>query len=230
MSDAENNKPEENKSVDKPRKLTAAEQKRVDAFAVTEAKLKEQGYTRKDITISITKANIIGPLLVLPIMVVFCILFYVINGLAPLKALKESNSYWTFIFLILACLSMIPLAVIHELIHGLCWGVFAKNHMKDIEYGFIVQQITPYCYCRSPLSKGAYIFGSMMPMTILGGGLCIVGIMIANPIVMVVGLIQLVGGAGDILITSMLIRYNGKGKDSILMDHPTDCGLIVFEK
>ena len=47
---------------------------------------------------------------------------------------------------------------------------------------------------------------------------------------MVTGLLQVMGGSGDILVSSMLLRYNTKGKDIVLMDHPTDCGLVIFEK
>ena len=212
------------------RTLTEAEQKRVDAFKVTEDRLTAEGYVRKDLTISIEKANLVGPLLILPIMVVVCIVFFLIHGLDPVKGLWDSSSIFTGVLIILAGLSMIPLAIVHEGIHGVCWGIFAGNHMKDIEYGFIKEKITPYCYCQSPLSKGAYIFGSMMPMTVLGLLVCILAIFTASPIVMFIGLMQLMGGAGDILITCMLIKYKTKGKDAILMDHPTECGLIVFEK
>ena len=38
------------------------------------------------------------------------------------------------------------------------------------------------------------------------------------------------GGAGDILISSMLLFYKTNGKDVILIDHPTKIGLVVFEK
>ena len=215
---------------DPSRKLTDAEKKRLEVFKVTEGKLKQKGYVRKDLTISIAKANIVGPLLVLPFIVLFCGLFLMIHGLEPVKELYHSSRLWTGISLILAVVSMIPLAVIHELIHGITWSIKAENHMKDIEYGFIKEMLTPYCYCRSPQSKGMYIIGSMMPMTILGAVVCVFGIIFASPVIMLVGCLQLLGGAGDILITAMLIRYKTKGKDTVLMDHPTDCGLVAFEK
>ncbi len=212
------------------RTLTEAEQKRVDAFNVTEEKLTGQGYVRKDLTISVEKANLVGPLLVLPIIAVVIVVFALLHGVTPFVDFWKNSSILTAVAVILASLSLVPLAVVHEGIHGVCWSIFARNHMKDIEYGFIKEKITPYCYCRSPLSKGAYIFGSMMPMTILGLLVCILGIIIASPITMFIGVLQLLGGSGDILITFMLLRYNAKGKDAILMDHPTECGLIVFEK
>ena len=212
------------------RQLTGKEKQRLEKFKVTEEELKSKGYVRKDLTTSLTKANVVGLLLVLPIMAVLCIVFLVLHGVAPLQNLIETDDLWTGLSLMFAGLSMIPLAVVHELIHGLTWGIGARNHMKDIEYGFIKEMLTPYCYCRSPLSKGMYLIGSLMPMTLLGTVVCIFGIIFASPALMVTGLLQVMGGSGDILVSSMLLRYNTKGKDIVLMDHPTDCGLVIFEK
>lgn len=207
------------------RKLTPAEQKRVEAFDITEAKLKQDGYKRKDLTVSLVTANFVGPLLILPFIVIFVAVFSSLYGMEPFYAELGKP-----VILVLAVLAFIPLAPVHELIHGLFWSINAEHHWKDIEFGFMAAQLTPYCYCRSPLSKGSYILGSLMPMTILGALICILAIIIVSPSVLFIGLLQLLGGAGDILISFMLIRYKTKGKDVVLMDHPTDCGLIVFEK
>jgi len=217
-------------SDNQTRQLTGKEKERAEIFAATEARLKEDGYTRKDLTISITKANFVGLLLVLPVMAILCAVFFLINGFGPVTSLFKSVNVTTGIWLIVSGLSMVPLAVVHEGIHGISWGLFAKEHMKDIEYGFIKEMLTPYCYCRSPLNKGQYIFGSMMPMTLLGIVVCVSGIIFANVFLMIIGLLQVLGGSGDILITSMLLRYKTKGKDIVLQDHPTECGLIIFEK
>ena len=215
---------------EKNRPLSEQEQKRVAAFARIEDKMKGKGYVRKDLTITIQKANVVGPLLVLPFMIAVCAAFVLIRGTEPITSMIHGKKLIDGILLIAAGISMIPLAVVHEFIHGLSWGIFAENHMKDIEYGFIKELITPYCYCRAPLSKGQYIFGSMMPMTILGLGLSVLGIVFSSPALMIAGLLQLLGGSGDILITSMLLRYKTEGKDFVIMDHPTECGLVVFEK
>ena len=210
----------------KERKLTDKEAKRLEKFEAISASLTDQGYVRNDLIISILKANVVGPLLTLPFMAALVIVFFVIHGKAPVTAMLDSNGWG----LILAGLSSIPLAVVHECIHGLSWSISAKNHLKDIEFGFIASNLTPYCYCASPLSKGMYLFGSMMPMTVLGIVLGIVGIIIASPEVVIAALIQCLGGSGDILISAMLLKYRTKGKDIVLMDHPTECGLVVFER
>ena len=42
------------------RELTEKEKQRLVKFAATEEELKKKGYTRKDLTVSLTKANIVG--------------------------------------------------------------------------------------------------------------------------------------------------------------------------
>ena len=217
-------------SDNQQRKLTAKEQERAVLFEATSKRLKDEGYTRKDLTISIAKANYVGFLLVLPIIAVFVAVFLILYGIEPVRTVFKDGGVLTGVWLILSGLSMFPLAIVHEGIHGISWGLFAQNKMKDIEYGFIKEMLTPYCYCRSPLTKVQYIFGSMMPMTILGVIVCILGIVFANIFLMIIGLLQVLGGSGDILITSMLLRYKSPNKDRVLMDHPTECGLIIFEK
>ena len=70
----------------------------------------------------------------------------------------------------------------------------------------------------------------MMPMTILGIVLGIISIFIGSWVVLAIAVLQIIGGSGDILITSMLLRYDTRNKDVILIDHPTKIGLVAFEK
>ena len=69
-----------------------------------------------------------------------------------------------------------------------------------------------------------------MPMMTLGVLLGIISIFTGSLIVLAIAALQTMGGAGDILVSSMLMLYKTSGKDVVLMDHPNECGLIVFEK
>ena len=101
-------------------KLTEKEKQRLAAFAVTEEDLKKRGYARKDLTISLTKANVVGLLLVLPIIAVLCIVFLVVNGFTPITDIIEAVDAWAGIKIVLAGISRVPRALVHEVIHGLC--------------------------------------------------------------------------------------------------------------
>ena len=189
--------------------LTEAEIKRQAAFDEKEKKLLEKGYERKDIQISVLTANF---------------------GMFDFHKVLDENPvlYFAGIGGILA--ASIVLTVVHEKIHGWFWTIGAENGKKDIEFGFQKETFTPYCTCTSPLTKSMYILGSMMPMTILGVVLGIVSIFVGSFILLAISVIQIIGGAGDIIITAMLLFHKTKGKDVVLLDHPTKIGLVAFEK
>lgn len=212
------------------RQLTEAESRRNEAFKLKSEELIGRGFVRKDLTITIMKANVVGVLLTLPFMALVVLAYYLRNGDFGINQLFEVEPLQYFIGLAIFFVSYLVLICFHEGIHGLCWGFGAEHGFKDIEFGFIKKNLTPYCTCSSPLSKPRYIFGSLMPMTVLGLGISIVGVFIANPLILCIGLIQILGGAGDILISCMLIFHNTRGKEAVLLDHPTECGLVVFEK
>ncbi|MBO4604680.1 MAG: DUF3267 domain-containing protein [Clostridiales bacterium] len=211
-------------------KLTEAEKKRQAAFDLKEKELLAKGYERHDLTITLLKANIIGVLLTLPFIAAFTAAYYFWNGGMGIRSLLNDSPVMYFVSLVIVFLSMIPLAVIHEFIHGSSWALGAENGTKDMEYGFQKETLTPYCYCRSPLTKPMYIFGSLMPMMTLGVLVGIISVFAGNLVIWAIAVLQTMGGAGDILVSAMLICYKTKGKDVVLLDHPNECGLVVFEK
>lgn len=210
--------------------LTEAEIKRQELFDENEKKLLAKGYKRHDLLISVLKANFVGILLTLPFVAAMIIGFLLKNGIPDIDSLMKDRSVMYFVMLGVIVVANLVLAVVHEKIHGWIWSIGAENGSKDIEFGFQKENLTPYCTCKSPLSKSIYILGSMMPMTILGIVLGIVSVFIGNVALLAIAAIQTIGGAGDILISCMLLLYKTKGKDVILIDHPTKIGLVVFEK
>ena len=58
------------------RKLSAAEQRRAEAFEALAAKLEEEGYTRKEKTVGIVKANVISLVAMIPVFAIGFFLFF----------------------------------------------------------------------------------------------------------------------------------------------------------
>ena len=210
--------------------LTPAEIKRQELFDQKEKEILAKGYKRKDIITTVLKANFVGILLTLPFVLLIVGGFILRNGFFDIDKTMEENPVMYFVKLIIIMVASVLLAVVHEKIHGWFWTIGAENGAKDIEFGFQKETFTPYCTCKSPLSKKIYILGSMMPMTILGVVLGIVSIFVGSWVVLAIAALQIIGGSGDILITSMLLRYDTKNKEVILIDHPTKIGLVAFEK
>lgn len=233
---AKSSKKAPKKSKEKPARnsdghvLTEAEIKRQKVFEEKEQKILAQGYKREDILISVLTANFVGILLTLPFIAAFTAGFLIRNGIPNIDEIMNTRPVMYFVGLGVAFISAIPLAVLHEKIHGWFWTIGAENGAKDIEFGFMKETLTPYCTCTSPLSKPIYILGSMMPMTILGILAGIVSIFTGSLVLLIIAALQTIGGAGDILISAMLLFRKTKGKDVILMDHPTKIGLVAFER
>lgn len=211
-------------------KLTEAEMRRDKALSVREAALFDEGYTRKDLTISIEKANTIGLLATLPAVAAIIIVFYAVNHRFGIQSLLDDHPALYFVYLLIFIVSFVVLAVVHEGIHGLVWGLGAEDRFKSIEFGFIKEKLTPYCTCASPLSKPRYILGSLMPMTVLGIGIGVLAIITGHPLLLAISAVQTVGGAGDLLISMMLITHKSDAKETIILDHPTEVGLILYER
>lgn len=203
------------------RELTEKEKKRTELFKETTAKMQDKGYSVKPITIGVVEANVMAVIVMLPLVAVVAAVYYLAGGSFYFP------DYWEFMFVFLLGVVSMP---VHEFIHGITWGLFAENHMKDIEYGFIVQMLTPYCTCLAPLKKNQYIIGSMMPTLVLGVLIAVVGILTNSFWVILLSVFNIWGGGGDFNIIIRLLRYNTKGKDVIFIDHPTEVGLVAFEK
>ncbi|MBQ0065428.1 MAG: DUF3267 domain-containing protein [Firmicutes bacterium] len=199
------------------RKLTEKEKIRTEKIQKILDQKAEEGYARKDLTISISLANIMAIVLGLPFCALFFILFISQNTI-------DKNTH----FLLLA-ISFVVFTIVHELIHGFFWGICVPHKFKSIEFGFIVEMLTPYCTCLEPLKKNQYIIGSIMPGLLLGFVPSLVSVWTGSFDLLLFGLIMIIGAGGDFTILLKLLSYKGK-ENTIYLDHPTECGLIVLEK
>ena len=207
---------------EKSRELTPAEEKRLLRFEELSDRLIGQGYRRVELTVSIVKANISAVVLLIPLLIAGGGLFFLRNqsmsgGLGKMNPLLFAALFFAMI-------------VVHELIHGLSWSLFAENHWKDIEFGFMKQYLTPYCTCGVPLKKGSYIFGALTPLVLLGILPMIAGILTNSLGLLLLGVIMADAAAGDILIVWKILRYRSEAGTIVYIDHPTQAGGVIFEK
>lgn len=202
------------------KKLSEAEQKRLERFERISEDMRRQGCARRDLTIDIGKANVFSVILLIALFIIGCGLYYLVH-----RRLDFSN-FNLYIFIVV----LTVLIVVHELIHGLCWSFFTPNHFKDIEFGILRSSFTPYCACLVPLKKGPYIFGTAMPLIVLGILPMLFGIIAGHPGALFMGCIMAASAAGDILIIHRLLTFKSGAKEIVYMDHPTEAGGVVFER
>ena len=207
---------------EKSRKLTDTEQKRLARFESLSAELAGQGYTRTELTIGIVRANVFAVFLLIPLAIIGVGLFYMRH-----KTLAAGFGAGTLLWFVII---FAALFVIHELIHGACWAIFAEHHFRDIEFGIMRQYLTPYCTCGVPLRKGPYILGALMPLILLGVIPMIAGILIGSMPVLLIGILMADSAAGDIMVVWNILKYRSRAKNIVYIDHPTQAGGVIFEK
>lgn len=202
------------------RKLTKDELKRKELFEAVISEYEDNGYTKREGVISELKVNIGALIIATPVAVVPAILYLIIN---------RGKGFVSFNPLIVL-LFYFGLIVVHELIHGIFFALFSKNGFKSVGFGFILEYLTPYCSCKEPLSKTKYIIALLMPTIVLGIIPAIVAALIGSPVWLIIGILLIYGGGGDMMIFAMLVSDRSDKKSKLVLDHAYKIGYVVLEK
>ncbi len=206
----------------KERKLTEKERVRLERFNEMAASMEAQGYRKTMLTVSIVWANVFAVILLIAVAAIGITLYFLKQG--------EIFGRLTILQTVILFLVFLALIVLHELIHGIGWSLSTKNGFKDIEFGVMLDSLTPYCTCSQPLGKGQYILGAVLPLVTLGILPMIAGILIGSFYTLMIGVMMTASAAGDILIILKILRYKSKAKDVVYIDHPTEAGGVIFER
>ena len=204
------------------RKLTEKELKRKEQFDILRAEMKKNGYKEKALTIGILQANVEAIIIMLPFVVAAAMIYFHVNS----SGVQEIS----LSFSILLVPILLVMIVLHELIHGLVWGCFAKNHFHSIEFGVIWKALTPYCTCSEPMKRWQYILGGAMPTLVLGAGTAAMAVVTNQLLLFFVAELMIFSGGGDFLIILKILLYRSGRKETVYYDHPYECGVVVFEK
>ncbi|MDR1736916.1 MAG: DUF3267 domain-containing protein [Oscillospiraceae bacterium] len=199
----------------------AAKQQRIDSFEYVCAQMREKGFTEELRTISVLKANLCALLVGAPFVAAALGLYAVIRGSIALTL----SPFLVLMAILVALLSSVC-AVIHELLHGLTWGLFCKNRWKSIHIGVMWNSLTPYCHCKEALSFKAYLFGGLMPFLILGIGLSLLSVLLGNMFLLYLSILNIFGAGGDLTLSVKLFKH----RNAWILDHPTDVGFVAFSK
>ena len=202
------------------RKLTEAEARRKQVFELLEAQMQEQGYQTKELKLDALKANVLAIVVSAPFWIGAIVPFVILHG-NPF-----GQNYNGLLFI----LAMFVGIVVHELIHGLTWALFAKQGWKSIEFGVLWQYVTPYCTCSEPMKKTPMILAAIMPTIVLGFLPAVLGIILGQGVLILFAVVLIIGGGGDMMIILNILKYHSDAKEILYLDHPYEIGTIVFEK
>ena len=138
------------------RELTEKELKRKNDFEKLSSEMQQKGYKMKNVVINTQKAKYLALLVMFPFMALVFWMYYHVNGF-DLDCLS-----WGFLVALIVLISC--LIILHELIHGITWAIFAKNHFHAIGFGIIWNSFSPYC------TNQLLLFLAAEYMILSGGG------------------------------------------------------------
>ncbi len=172
---------------------------------------------KRDLSVSMERANVIVLFTSIPVVVAQFMLFNVVHGGEKLE------TTWNFVVLISAVLLGV---VVHELIHGMTWVIFGRKPFSAIQFGFQWKTLTPYAHLKEPVEVNAYRLGAFMPGFILGILVYVLSLALGDGNLLWFSLIHTAAAGGDWLIL-WLIRNVKAGLQ--VEDHPTHAGCYVIE-
>jgi len=215
--------------AEKERKLTKAEARRVENFAVLSERLQSEGYKVTKCDVSAAKVNIYTLVLFIPFGIVYWLLFRLTG--TPLINIEVIDYFDNVAVLIAVAIGIYVVSsaimiVVHEALHGLTWALFCKNRFQSIQFGIIPRNLMAYCTCLEPLDFKAYLVGAMMPLVVLGFGVFAVSLITGSLYWFLFANFATLGAGGDMSIVLMLLGH----RQALLLDHPTEPGFYAFEK
>jgi len=203
-----------------PIKLTEKEKLRAEKTAATAAALEADGFRKTELTISLKKAMLMAIVLWLIYSTLSSVLFSLRYSVSQRLSLRD--------YIIMLPIILV-LIVVHELVHGITWR-FLVQDKKSIEFGFTPQRMTPYCTCSEPLSRSKYVLGGIMPFLVLGVLLTVIAIFTGSKFLLTLASLNVFGAGGDLTVLIKLFLYKSSAKEMVILDHPTDCGCLIFER
>ena len=171
---------------------------------------------KRDLSISMARANVIVLVVSIPIVILQFALFIVLHSTEKLEPT------WNAAILIIAVLLGI---VIHELIHGISWVIFGRKPFSSIKFGVQWQTLTPYAHLTEPVEVNAYRIGAFMPGFVLGILTYLLSLLFGDGNLFWFSLVHTSAAGGDWLIL-WLLRQVKAGTQ--VEDHPTNAGCYVI--
>jgi hypothetical protein len=175
---------------------------------------------RKVYTISLDRLHLLALLFIMPVLLIFGLPFYLLWNENVLTALRFRSLSFFVLFIISG-------VVIHELLHGLVWALFAKQGFRSIRFGIKWEYLTPYCHCTEPLRVWQFVAGALAPVLIMGLFPAILALAIGNTLLMFFGIFYIWTAAGDIIAIWIVRKFE---RNQLIYDHPDELGFIVMDE
>jgi hypothetical protein len=122
--------------------------------------------------------------------------------------------------------SIVAAIVVHELIHGIIFALYAPKGFRSVTFGFNAKIGAFYCHCKEPIRVKHYRRAGIAPLIILGLVPLILGFITGVSWFKTFGLLLTIGGFGDLLIFFKLMKID---RNLLILDHPDKLGFIIIK-
>jgi len=171
----------------------------------------------EEYTMGIGKANLFAFFLIIPITAVFLIPYLLIWDFNDVEIGRRQLMNFFFLVLVVGI-------VVHELLHGVGWALYAKKGFQSIRFGVNWKFLTPYCHCKEPLRVKHYVVGGALPLVVMGIIPSLTAIIIGNGFLLCFGIFFSWAAGGDIISLFMLRKIN---RETFVYDHPDKLGFYI---
>jgi len=169
------------------------------------------GYTEEKLKFNMIWVNIFAIIVIIFAILIFGVPFYIIWP----ELINFSSGYnqnieiqTRIINIIFALMPLFVGFLIHELIHGIFYAIYAKNGFKSIKIGLKLKYGVAYCICNELIKIKNCIIVLLMPTIILGFIPAILSIVIGSYLLLFYGILFIGGGTGDFLVIIRLLKEN----------------------
>lgn len=152
------------------------------------------------------------------ILILSCAFFYLLYGNNSLKVIGLVSDAFMLIY--------IPYLMFHELLHSLAYVLYGAD-FKYITYGAHIERGVLCCLCKQNITKKNILHSLLYPFVFIGVITLIVGIIINNPLLIILSLANISGCSGDLIMFYHLRKLNNYEYSEY--DDPTSFGIYTEE-
>ncbi len=175
------------------------------------------GVPVREYTLGGGKTNLISILLFIPIALINLGAFLIFWDYELFNSGKLQFFDYMLIILLLGI-------VVHELLHGLGWSIFAKKGFRSIKFGMNWNYFAPYCHCNEPLTVKQYRIGGALPLVVMGFIPSIIAIITGSGFLLSFGILFTAAAGGDMIVLYMLRNVESQ---THVFDHPEKMGFYI---
>ena len=136
---------------------------------------------------------------------IFAVLLFILVG-GIILLLEQHDNYIVTMPMTTFFILMFLWLVIHELLHGIAFGLFKSVKKENITFGMFLEKGVFYCMCKQNIGKKEILTSLLFPITIIGFITLLMGMLMNHYELVFLSILNIVSSIGDIIMTIYFIK------------------------